>query len=129
MIDSIENFTPSFWLSSLLAILFAVSVSGCYAAGPERAPSESKEGGAPKDYAECMAMGGRVLKMYPARCVHGSGGTFIDPSPSAGKVIPLPSRKFCVDQCGNGECQEMVCMGEGCPCSESAESCAADCGK
>ncbi len=33
----------------------------------------------------------------------------------------------CTDQCGNGSCEEMVCMAIGCPCAETAESCAADC--
>jgi hypothetical protein len=34
---------------------------------------------------------------------------------------------ICVDMCGDGVCQEMVCMGEGCPCAESVEICPADC--
>ncbi len=34
---------------------------------------------------------------------------------------------ICVDMCGDGVCQEMVCMGEGCPCPETAQSCPADC--
>ncbi|MCF7795149.1 hypothetical protein K9M50_02220 [Patescibacteria group bacterium] len=35
--------------------------------------------------------------------------------------------EICVDMCGDGICQEMVCMGEGCPCAETAETCPADC--
>lgn len=34
---------------------------------------------------------------------------------------------ICVDMCGNGICEEMVCMGEGCPCAETPVSCPADC--
>ncbi len=34
---------------------------------------------------------------------------------------------LCVDNCGNGICEEMVCMGEGCPCAETVESCPQDC--
>ena len=34
---------------------------------------------------------------------------------------------ICVDRCGDGECQEIVCMGTGCPCAETAESCPSDC--
>ncbi len=34
---------------------------------------------------------------------------------------------ICVDMCGNGICEEMVCMGEGCPCAETPDSCPADC--
>jgi putative hemolysin len=34
----------------------------------------------------------------------------------------------CEDLCGDGVCQEVVCMAIGCPCSETAESCPGDCG-
>lgn len=33
----------------------------------------------------------------------------------------------CKDLCGDGICQEIVCMALGCPCPESVESCPADC--
>jgi hypothetical protein len=36
-------------------------------------------------------------------------------------------KMICIDQCGNGVCEEMVCMGEGCPCPETPESCPIDC--
>jgi cell division protein FtsL len=34
---------------------------------------------------------------------------------------------ICINMCGDEVCQEMVCMGEGCPCAETAQSCSADC--
>jgi hypothetical protein len=34
---------------------------------------------------------------------------------------------ICINMCGDGVCQEMVCLGEGCPCAETAQSCPADC--
>jgi len=34
----------------------------------------------------------------------------------------------CVNKCGDGTCQEIVCMGSGCPCPETAEACPQDCG-
>ena len=34
---------------------------------------------------------------------------------------------MCIDRCGDGKCAEIVCMGTGCPCSESANSCPEDC--
>jgi hypothetical protein len=40
---------------------------------------------------------------------------------------PETGYTICVDKCGDGVCDEMVCMGEGCPCPETAESCPADC--
>ncbi len=33
----------------------------------------------------------------------------------------------CINQCGNGTCEEMVCMAVGCPCAETVESCPQDC--
>ncbi len=34
----------------------------------------------------------------------------------------------CEDQCGDGVCQEVVCMGTGCACAETPFSCRQDCG-
>ncbi|MFN7161230.1 MAG: GerMN domain-containing protein [Candidatus Gracilibacteria bacterium] len=34
---------------------------------------------------------------------------------------------ICIDKCGDNKCQEVVCTGSGCPCPESAKSCAMDC--
>ncbi len=35
----------------------------------------------------------------------------------------------CQNQCGDGVCQEVVCMAVGCPCPETKESCPQDCKK
>lgn len=35
---------------------------------------------------------------------------------------------FCKDLCGDGICQEIVCLAVGCPCAETKESCPEDCG-
>jgi len=44
---------------------------------------------------------------------------------------PLPSENdevgICNNLCGNGTCEEMVCMGSGCPCAETPDSCPQDC--
>ncbi len=37
--------------------------------------------------------------------------------------------KTCKDMCGDGICQEIVCMAIGCPCPETPETCPQDCGK
>ena len=34
---------------------------------------------------------------------------------------------ICEDLCGDGICQEIVCLATGCPCAETRESCARDC--
>ena len=36
-------------------------------------------------------------------------------------------KTICEDRCGDGECQEFVCMAIGCPCVENKESCPEDC--
>lgn len=49
----------------------------------------------------------------------------ISPSPSPSpKPTPKP---LCVNQCGNGTCEEMVCLGEKCPCPENPDICPQDC--
>ncbi|MGB9719580.1 MAG: DUF333 domain-containing protein [Candidatus Anstonellales archaeon] len=35
--------------------------------------------------------------------------------------------RFCKDMCGDGVCQEFVCMAVGCPCPEDPTSCPQDC--
>jgi len=42
-------------------------------------------------------------------------------------TLPVVGTGFCKDQCGNGVCEEMVCMAEGCPCAESTATCPGDC--
>ncbi len=37
--------------------------------------------------------------------------------------------KACVDMCGDGVCQEFVCMAVGCPCPETPDTCPIDCKK
>jgi hypothetical protein len=43
------------------------------------------------------------------------------------EFAPCPE-ETCKDLCGDGECQEIVCLAIGCPCSETTESCPEDCG-
>ncbi|OGZ46153.1 MAG: hypothetical protein A3C84_05040 [Candidatus Ryanbacteria bacterium RIFCSPHIGHO2_02_FULL_48_12] len=33
----------------------------------------------------------------------------------------------CQDSCGDGACQEVVCLGTGCACAETSQSCPQDC--
>lgn len=49
--------------------------------------------------------------------------------PSAPAVPELPSGAvpLCEDLCGDGICQEVVCLAGGCPCAETAATCPADC--
>ena len=50
-----------------------------------------------------------------------------------GVILSKPSRgpsepaSICENLCGDGICQEIVCLASGCPCAESAVSCPQDC--
>jgi len=37
------------------------------------------------------------------------------------------SNSFCKDLCGDGICQEIVCLALGCPCPENKDTCPQDC--
>ncbi len=45
----------------------------------------------------------------------------------ATEIIFKAEEEACQDECGNGACQETVCMAVGCPCSETAANCPQDC--
>lgn len=81
-------------------------------------------------YEECVAQGFKVLRMYPPACLGPEGKIF---RASDSKVLPQPEEQklgkngACVDKCGDGECQEIVCQAIGCPCGESPQNCAKDC--
>lgn len=70
-------------------------------------------------YEDCLTVPHKMLKTYPPQCVTPDGKTFVAPKDS--------KKSLCKDLCGNGTCEEMVCMGSGCPCPETAVSCPKDC--
>ena len=78
-----------------------------------------------RSVADCRAAGYEVL--YPELI----GGPIQCATPDGAKdiVADAPERMapICVDMCGDGVCQEMVCMAEGCPCAETPETCPQDC--
>ncbi|MFO0416581.1 MAG: hypothetical protein ACK5Y6_04770 [Pseudomonadota bacterium] len=71
-----------------------------------------------KSFKECVEQGGVLTGKV---CKTDSGQIFLQPSEA--------SDSPCVDRCGDGVCQEMVCMAVGCPCAETPESCPKDCAK
>lgn len=80
-------------------------------------------GAPPTSFKECAERGGAILKSLPAQCVTTDGLRFIeDEGHAAG-----PEGAACKDVCGNGQCEEIVCMAVGCPCAESPQSCPQDC--
>ncbi len=40
-----------------------------------------------------------------------------------------PQKDTCTNLCGDGICQEIVCVAIGCPCPETPETCPRDCGR
>lgn len=67
-----------------------------------------------------------VMESYPAQCRTPDGRLFVQEltDEEEDRIKPPPS---CRDQCGNGACEEIVCLSTDCPCSETAETCPADC--
>lgn len=54
--------------------------------------------------------------------IDGSGDdNFSDKDGNADKPV------VCKDMCGDGICQEIVCLGSGCPCAETINNCEEDC--
>lgn len=77
---------------------------------PEALPPE----GDITNFEECAAAGYPVVESYPRQC-RADDVTFVE--------------GVCKDLCGDGVCQEIVCMAIGCPCAETKESCPEDCRK
>lgn len=71
-------------------------------------------------FAECVQAGYPILEANPIQCRTPAGQTFTEQATT-------PQPESCKDQCGNGQCQEVVCMAIGCPCAESAQTCPQDC--
>lgn len=104
---------------SRIVLICAVTFSfGCIGQATPR-PIEAP----PKNFKECVERGGNILKSYPPQCVTADGTRFMQDEGAASSK----AARGCKDLCGNGKCEEIVCMAIGCPCSESHESCPQDC--
>ena len=108
---------------------------GCHAPGGEvfyretdgDVPTLAKENNNKiKTFEECVAAGNAVLKVYPPRCV-ANGIVYTKAVPDSGANGGSLIGARCKNLCGNGKCEEIVCMAIGCPCAETAESCPQDC--
>lgn len=81
-------------------------------------------------FEECAAAGFAIMESYPRQCRTDDGELFVEEIDDANLPIDDGSddvNDICVDMCGDGICQEVVCMGSGCPCPETPESCPEDC--
>lgn len=111
------------------AICFLVSLSSCTQSGNQQAGDGlilAQKG--ISSFEECAAAGYAVRRSFPAQCMTPDGRTFIQGSdaisvPDAGQQ----ELTVCKNLCGDGQCQEIVCMAVGCPCAETHDSCPQDC--
>jgi hypothetical protein len=78
-------------------------------------------------FEECAKAGLPVMESYPARCTTPDGRSFTEKLTPEEQVRTSPPQQICQNKCGDNVCQEIVCMGSGCPCAESATTCPADC--
>ena len=78
-----------------------------------------------KSFEECAKAGYPTLESYPRQCNSPDGQTFTEKI----EVATTTPTEICQDSCGDGICQQIVCMGGDCPCAETAQNCAKDCGK
>jgi hypothetical protein len=105
-----------------LEMLFALSICMvCFGCAGHAAPQDPTK--MPTTFQECVDQGGKILKSYPAQCVAPNGIRFFQDEfqPKGQDGVA------CKDLCGNGKCEEIVCMAVGCPCPETATSCPKDC--
>ena len=109
-------------MRTVLAVILLISVVACTQPVSQATASDA----AVTDYASCVAAGNAVLKSYPPQCVTADGRRFVR-TPLLPRNTPAPGSGLCEDKCGDGVCQEIVCLGSGCPCAESKTSCSADC--
>ena len=77
------------------------------------------------NFKECAAAGNPVMESYPRQCA-ANGQTFIEKI--SDEERKRSNQPICVNQCGDSKCAEIVCLGTGCPCAESKETCPEDCG-
>jgi len=82
-----------------------------------------------KNFVECEAAGYPVMESYPRQCRTKEGKLFVEEIETKQERSQDKKMRNCVEKCGDGICQEIVCMGLECPCSETSLSCPSDCGK
>ena len=52
----------------------------------------------------------------------------VQPGSTTGVGTVTTTHRGCIDKCGDGTCQEVVCEATTCPCAETVRSCPQDCG-
>lgn len=86
----------------------------------------SKRGENVNSFQDCVDAGFLVMESYPRQCNTNDGKHFVEELNE--DLLPgAENRGICVDKCGDGICQQIVCFGTNCPCAETLESCPQDC--
>jgi len=112
-----RGFATNRMMLLLLLTMGAVSLFSCSGVADSATPK------AITDYRGCVEAGNPIMRSYPPQCITPDGTIFVEQLRDTHN-----EQKICVDRCGDGECQEIVCLGQGCPCPETPESCPEDCG-
>lgn len=88
------------------------------------------------DFDSCIQAGFPVTRSFPPQCRTTDGRIFMNYGVQGNKEVRQgrtekieknTSNSSCKDKCGDGVCQEIVCMAVGCPCAENKISCPKDC--
>lgn len=81
-------------------------------------------------FTQCREIGYEIRGTDPRFCVTPSGRYIREEEEDKLFSTPRPTENpesICKNLCGDGICQEVVCLGSGCPCPESKQSCSRDC--
>lgn len=112
------------------AIVFAVSYTGSKEKENEQRIIEQYV----TSFDKCVNVGYPILESYPRQCKTPDGRVFIEQIEigSDSNIILPQTQDYinepeCRDMCGDGMCQEVVCMATGCPCPEDMKNCPDDC--
>jgi len=84
-----------------------------------------------RSFEECVKAGNRNVECFPRQRRTNDGRMVVEKFNNFFVPVQPPAESnfggMCKPMCGDGVCQEIVCMGSGCPCVETVESCPVDC--
>jgi hypothetical protein len=81
-------------------------------------------------FEDCVMAGYRILRSMPPQCVTPDSRVFVKGKGQVsgpGMDQPAPGGQTCKNLCGNGQCEQIVCLAIGCPCAETPMNCPQDC--
>lgn len=82
-----------------------------------------------KNFEDCVrAPLSSIATSYPRQCRTVDGRLFKEERADI-RPPQSPDLGICKNNCGDGTCQEITCMGTGCSCPETDDNCPADCRK